>query len=420
MQLELCSIQEQTDEDKKAGRARIVMTASSIHNRGKWNRRGITWLEQYVNNNIKSAIGAPFVVSFIDDKKSIPSGHGTLSYDEDGNCQFLDSDTVGSIGKAWIDEIDIDGILSKKLFFEGSIYIQRYPNFYKWLKNEVNVGKIKGSVEINGKGDSKHIVYEDGGNGKDSDGNWIIGRVPTVFDYTGLAILLPEVVTEADPGSEIIELNTVTNKATDNKSDDIEVKNKEELNMASNVKDPVVELNEKIVELNNTINELNICIKEKDAEINKHKEELNTCNTKQEELNSLLVDANKTVEANKAELNSLTEEIEPLRKMKAISEKATAQAEVDSYFKTIKKENGFTEIELNSLQKDYVEKCDLPGLKAKETELCVNKFKEMKKVERIASELNSTDNDSTSELFFSTKQEIVETNSAEIGAELFK
>ena len=69
MQVELCAIQEQTDEDKKAGRARIIMTASSIHNRGEWNRRGLTFLEKYVNDNIQSAIGAPFVVCFIDDEK---------------------------------------------------------------------------------------------------------------------------------------------------------------------------------------------------------------------------------------------------------------------------------------------------------------------------------------------------------------
>lgn len=403
-------------EDKKAGRTQIKMTALTIHDRGQWNRRGMTWLEEYVTANIESIIGAPFVVCFIDDEKTIPSGHGTLSYDDDGNCQFLDSDTVGTIQKAWIEEIDIDGNKSKKLVVSGYLYSQRHPKFIRWLKSENSFTKIKGSVEANGKGDSKQIIYEGGGDGKDADGNWIMGRIPVVFDFAGLAILLPEVVTEADPGSEILELNTLS---TDSNSDDIEARNKEDEKMADIAKDPIIELNEKIVELNNTINELNAKVEEKDSELNKYKEELNACRQKETELNTLLVEANKCVESHKAQVAELNTEIEPLRKMKADTDTAKAQAEVNSYFNTIKEENGFTDTELNSLKEAYVEKCDLAGLKAKEAELCVNKLKDLKKSELVSPELNSQTDDLSS-LFFSTKVETVETNSADDGSELFK
>jgi hypothetical protein len=111
-------------EDKKAGRTQITMTALTIHQRGEWNRRGMTWLEEYVQANIESIIGAPYVVRFIDDDKTIPSDHGTLTYDVNGNCQFLDSDTVGSIQKAWVQEVEVDGVISKKLITTGYLMFQ--------------------------------------------------------------------------------------------------------------------------------------------------------------------------------------------------------------------------------------------------------------------------------------------------------
>lgn len=403
----------ESQEDKKAGRTQITMTANTIHNRGEWNRRGMTWLEQNVEANINSIIGAPYVVRFMDDNKTIPSDHGTLSYDEYGNCQFLDSDIVGSIQKAWIQEVETDGVISKKLVTSGYLYNQRCPNFVKWLKEEVSNGAvIKGSVEANGKGESKSIIYEDGGNGKNENDEWIMGRVPVVFDYSGLAILLPNVVTEADSGSELIEINTL--QSTDEQSDDIENNKlcKEEINMEDVSKDAIVELNNKIVELNAKIIELNVQLESKDTELNSLK------NT-ETELNSLLVDANKTIESHKTQLVELNTEIEPLRQMKNDSDKAKVQAEVNSYFETVKSENGFTEVELNSLKSDYVDKCDLEGLKKKEEEICINKFKEMRKATVATAELN-TNTDTVDTLFFSTKVEAVETNSADDGSELFK
>jgi len=400
-------------EDKKAGRTSITMTACTIHQRGEWNKRGMTWLEEHVNANIESIIGAPFVVCFIDDEKTIPSGHGTLTYDEQGNCQFLDSDSVGTIQKAWIQEIEIDGITTKKLVISGYLFNQRYPAFVKWLKDEVANGtNVKGSVEANGKGDSKSIIYEGGGNGKDENGNWIMGRIPQVFDFSGLAILLPDVVTPADDGSEVIEINTINKQSTDDKSDDIKNKTKEDTVQME-------ELNTKIAELTAKVVELNTAISEKDAEINKCKDEINSYKNKETELNTLLVDANKSVESHKTQVAELNTEIEPLRQLKNDVDKANAQSEINSYFETIKSEDGFGESELNSLKSEYVDKCDLFGLKAKEQELCIAKFKEMKKTEKATTEINSVEEDSDT-LFFSTKIEAVETNSADTGAELFK
>lgn len=415
LELKLCTIQEQTDDDVKAGRVKIAMSAYEIHPTGdmtKFNKKGLHWEEQYTIDNMKSAIGAPFVVRFMDDERTMISDHGRMENDmEDGNVIFPDSDAVGHIEKVWIETKEIDGKERKVFMVEGVLYDQRYHELVKYLREALANGEhIKGSVEISGKGNSKQIVYEHGIGSCDSQGNLIIPRCPKSYDVSGLAIL-SDFVQPADNASEVIEIN---NKSTDSQSDDIETEtqdNKED-NKAMD------ELNTKIAELSQQIVDLNAKIAEKDSELNKCKEELNACKETESELNSLLVEANKTVEAQKTQVTELNAEIEPLREMKANAEKAQAQAEVNAYFETVK-ENGFSEAEIKSLKEEFVDKCDLAGLKAKEMELCVAKFKEMKKVESAQAEVNSQDDDSNT-LFFSTKAETVETNSTDDGANLFQ
>jgi hypothetical protein len=169
------------------------------------NENGITWIEDYVNSNIDSLIGAAYKVTFIDDDKTIPSGHGDMQYDDDGNVIFPDSDTVGSIQKAYVDNVELDGELTKALVTEGYLYNQSYPNFVEWLRDESHSGTVYGSIELNGKGKSKNIVYANGG--KNSDDTPKIGRQPKVFDFTALAIL-SDFVPPADKFSQVLELNS--------------------------------------------------------------------------------------------------------------------------------------------------------------------------------------------------------------------
>ncbi|MDD4000157.1 MAG: hypothetical protein PHX62_04600, partial [Bacilli bacterium] len=170
-----------------AGRVKIKMSSHLIHPEiGQWNQNGITWLEQYTEDNIKSAIGMNYVVSWADEENQIPSGHGTMTFDEDGNVQF-DGVVVGSVQEAYITDVEIDEETKRVMMTEGYINSQRYPLFVKWLKEEIKNGKVHGSIEINGKGKAKNIVYLDGN--KNSDGTLKMGRCPTVFDFSGLAIL---------------------------------------------------------------------------------------------------------------------------------------------------------------------------------------------------------------------------------------
>ena len=411
--IEIC---EQDNEDIKNGRVKVKISALEIHNPNdlnSHNKNGIKWLTQYVENNIKSAIGMPYVCSFIDDDKTYPSDHGTLTHDENGNAVFENSEVVGYVDKVYIEDVEFNGELKTVMQTEGYLYYQRFPNLVKFLREmKADGNKIDSSIEINGKDGNKQIVYLDGD--KNPDGTKKVNRIPVEFSFTGLAILY--LVPPGDEYAQLLEINTINNQSTDNKSDDIE---QEQENNSKEDKAKMDELNVKIAELNAKIAELNTAISEKDAEINKCKEELNASITKETELNALLVDVNKSVESQKTQITELNTEIEPLRQMRNEADKAKAQTEVNSYFETVKAENGFTEVELNSLKSDYVDKCDLEGLKKKEEEICINKFKEMRKATVATAELN-TNTDAVDTLFFSTKIETVETNSAEDGSELFK
>ena len=412
-------------EDKKAGRTYIKMTATTIHERGQWNKRGMTWLEEYVNDNIESLIGAPFVVSWAIDKE-IPSDHGTLSYDEDGKCVFYDSDTVGSIQKAYVEELEIDGRKGKKLVCEGYLYEQRYPLFVKWLKEQIKDNEhIKGSVEVNGKGGAKEIIYESG-NGHNPDGTWEIGRIPRIFDFSALAILY--MIPPADDGSEIVEINSLQKQlSTENNKTTVDTVAVNSVDI-DNDKNENNNNKEDFIMTEQEINALKEQLAEKEKELNACKEELNALKDKVEkteanvtEINSLLVEANKLVESQTNQIAELNSELEPLRQMEEQIKQDKAQAEVNAYFEKIKEEDGFSEAEINSLSEEFVEKCDLEGLKAKETELAMKKFREMMQLNKANTEINSV---SDSNLFFSTKVEVnetVEANSTiEDGADLFK
>lgn len=200
-QIEICEM----PDDDVSGRVKIKMSALKISENDEDNNgNGINWVEQYVTNNLKSIIGSPYKVTFVDDDKTIPSGHGDMQYDDDGNIIFPDSDAVGTIQDAYISEIDFEGKNIKVLMTEGYLFIQSYPSFVKWLKEQISEGSVFGSVEINGKSKAKKIIYENGG--VDDEGNPKIGRKPQKFDFTAIAIL-SDFVEPADHGSMVIEIN---------------------------------------------------------------------------------------------------------------------------------------------------------------------------------------------------------------------
>jgi len=207
--IEIC---EMSQEDV-AGRVKIRMSALEIvPDNSFYNSNGISWLEEYINENIKSAIGMPYVVSWLDEENQIPSDHGTMSFNIDGLAEF-DGVSVGSVQECYIEDVEIDGVTKKLLMTEGFLYSQRYPLFVKWLKEEISTNKVYGSIEINGKGKDKKIGYLNGS--ANEDGSPLDGRVPIRFDMTGLAILY---LTEpSDKNSIVFEINSKQNDLDINK-----------------------------------------------------------------------------------------------------------------------------------------------------------------------------------------------------------
>lgn len=235
---EICEM----SEDDVAGRVKIVMTALEIHSdNSKYNKNGITWLEEYVQENLSSIIGCPYTVCWLDEESQIPSDHGEMTYDENGDVQF-EGVAVGSIQDAYIESRIIDGEEKKVLTTVGYIYRQRYPKFVDFLRQELKTNKVYGSVEINGKGKNKNIEYLDGNTNE--DGTTKIGRIPTKFDFSGLSILYMTI--PADDNSQILEINSKQNIS--DLSDNNQEKGGKNQDMENNMK--LIVQGEKIVEIN--------------------------------------------------------------------------------------------------------------------------------------------------------------------------
>ena len=233
----------------KGGRKNIRMVLLTIHEEGEMNRNGITWVEQYVLDNLDSIKGIPICATFLDEDKEDLYDHGYTETveSEDGKSEplFLNSESVGVIEDAKIEVIEIDGETKKVLVGYGYIFCQRYPNLCEKLESS----KVKSSIEIMGTDENNRKIIYDGGYKEK-------GRKPMVFDFTGTCLLG---VLEADENCYVLEV--------------AENKNKEEkLNMDENkiievIQKAIAETNAVKADTETKIAELNSQIEAKDAEI---------------------------------------------------------------------------------------------------------------------------------------------------------
>lgn len=233
----------------KGGRKNIRMVLLTIHEEGEMNRNGITWVEQYVLDNLDSIKGIPICATFLDKDKEDLYDHGYTETveSEDGKSEplFLNSESVGVIEDAKIEVIEIDGETKKVLVGYGYIFCQRYPNLCEKLESS----KVKSSIEIMGTDENNRKIIYDGGYKEK-------GRKPMVFDFTGTCLLG---VLEADENCYVLEV--------------AENKNKEEkLNMDENkiievIQKAITETNAVKADTETKIAELNSQIEAKDAEI---------------------------------------------------------------------------------------------------------------------------------------------------------
>lgn len=199
--MQSASVCEVSAKQTVAGRREIRVILHEIHaDETQFQENGISWNEEYVLANLGSVTGMSIVAEFLSSDRDVPYGHGATGLrtkDGENLPLFEDATMVGHFDRAYIDDVELDGKTRRVLIAEGTLDEMRYPNFVRWLREQMQDGTVKGSVEIVGRAENENrIIYSDGWKPQ--------GRVPMVYDYSGYAILS---VRPADETAVVMELN---------------------------------------------------------------------------------------------------------------------------------------------------------------------------------------------------------------------
>ena len=317
---------ELSNERQITGRRKIRVVLHEIFpTRDLYQENGISWDENYTQQNLESVENMSLCVEFLTEERRLPYGHG-LTEIKDNMPLLEDATVVGHCNKAYIDDIEIDGVRKRVLIAEGYIDEMRYPKFVAWLKEKLETGTVKGSVEIVGRSENENRIIYDGG-WKEK------GRVPQIYDYSGYAILG---IKPADDTAVIMELN---NKANKNKEEP--VMDEKQIGqfveqLKTSVTQTITELNNKNEEYEGQIAALQAQLSAKDSEIAELNEKLSTA-----EANAAAKD--QTIADQTTELNELKDANAALAKEKKLAElnaalnefsaeeQALAQSEIDAF-----------------------------------------------------------------------------------------
>lgn len=312
----------------KGGRKRIRMVLLTIHKDGEMNKNGITWEEQNVLNNLESIKNIPICATFIDEDKTILFDHGyteTVELD-DGKSEplFNNSEVVGTIEKAKIEDLEIDGEVRRVLVGYGYLYCQRYFALCEKLMEDIAVSSVKSSIEVMGKEENNSKIVYDGGYKEK-------GRKPSSFDFSATCLLGVE---EADDSCYVLEVAENQNKE--------EQKTMGEKEMRELITSVITETNSKNDELNTKIEELNSTIESKDAEIKELNDKVNAN-----------ADADKEKDEKIEELTKKNEELEKeLNECKKAEKKAALDKAIGEFSED---EQKYAESEINSFRKNPLE-----------------------------------------------------------------
>lgn len=312
----------------KGGRKRIRMVLLTIHKDGEMNKNGITWEEQNVLNNLESIKNIPICATFIDEDKTILFDHGyteTVELD-DGKAEplFNNSEVVGTIEKAKIEDLEIDGEVRRVLVGYGYLYCQRYFALCEKLMEDIAVSSVKSSIEVMGKEENNSKIVYDGGYKEK-------GRKPSSFDFSATCLLGVE---EADDSCYVLEVAENQNKE--------EQKTMGEKEMRELITSVITEVNSNNDELNTKIEELNSTIESKDAEIKELNDKVNAN-----------VDADKEKDEKIEELTKKNEELEKeLNECKKAEQNAALDKAIGEFSED---EQKYAESEINSFRENPLE-----------------------------------------------------------------
>lgn len=315
-------IYEISSENKIVGRRPIKVVLHEVFpNETEFQENGISWKEEFVLANLHSVTGMSIVVEFLTEDRDVPYGHGMTDIrDEDNLPLFEDATMVGHFDRAYVDDVEINGVMKRVLIAEGTLDEMRYPKFVAWLREHMTESVVKGSVEIVGKPEHEgHIIYSGGWKEQ--------GRVPQYYDYSGYAILG---VKPADEAAIVMELN---NKKTDKEDQKMEEKLKEMMAAITGISTGISESNSKWDEywakidgLQAQITQLNADIKQKEAEIAQVQADFDKEVAAREAAEAGLTEANAAKEAAEAGLAEANAKIAALENAAAVAELNAALA----------------------------------------------------------------------------------------------
>lgn len=300
---------ELSNERQITGRRKIKVVLHEIFsNHDEWQENGISWDETYTQQTIDSVSNMSLCVEFISEDRTLPYGHGLT---EIADMPYMeDATVVGHFERGYIDDIEIDGVTKRVLVADGYVDEMRYPKFVAWLKDRLEHGTVKGSVEIVGRPENENRIIYDGGYKEK-------GRIPQIYDYSGYAILG---IRPADDTAIVMELNNKSQEHKEETGMDEKMMSQAVELIKSSVTQTINELNNKSGEYEKKIAELNNAVAAKDAEIAELNEKLNTANAS-------VAEKDQAIESQTNELNSLKEANAALEKEKKIAELNSALAE---------------------------------------------------------------------------------------------
>lgn len=323
----LGKILEISKQTSKGGRVPIKIALLKIHEDEKeTNENGLHWKEEYVLNTIDSVKLMPICASFCDETKSTPLDHGLTGeeIDNDGVREplFENSETVGCLESASIENVNVNGNDIRALVANGFLYNQRYPNFVKWVRQNKALGNVDSSIEIMGlETNDNKIVYEES-EPKDEF------RTPKEFVFSGTSILS---VSPADDNAIVLEVA----QKQENKED----KTLNEKELKELIQSTISETNSKNEEFIAKINELNSTISEKDSVIAEKEEKIVELNASIEQLQGALKKLKEDHETYWAERELLEKELVKAKVAEKLSELESTISEFNDEEKTVAKDD---------------------------------------------------------------------------------
>lgn len=295
----------------------------------KYNKNGITFLEEYAEKSLDSIKGMSVRVEFIDDERTMISGHGETGV-ADGMPVFENATMVGTFTEGYIADVEIGGETKRCVCGKGTLDEMCYPTFVQSLETQLqNSISVDGSIEIYKTKDNDVIVYKKG---------WLEkGRIPTEYIHSGWDM----VINPADSSSTLLELNNSKQKKEDTSNMEFDMNE-----VKSVIQATISECNSKEKEFTTQISELNDQLSTKDTVIDEKDAKIVELNATVEQVQKALEDLKKEHDTYWAEREALEKELGELKAKARIGELNSA---IENFTED---EQKYAESEINSFKED--------------------------------------------------------------------